>query len=160
MKKTKRIKLFVDRKVQGPLLVRVTCYWLTALVLMGLLSCIQVGLSSSAAPFEVKLTRALLSFGPALITSLIILPLLLLDCIRYSNRFAGPMIRLLGRVRTLAETGKAEPIQFREGDFWFDLAEQFNKVSARMDRLNTKVQTDTIDQVQSESTIAMAPPPA
>lgn len=158
--KTKRIKLFVDRKVQGPLLVRVTFYWLTALLLMALLSCIQVGLSSGAAPFEVKLTRVIMAFGPALITSLLILPLLLLDCIRYSNRFAGPMHRLLGRVRTLAETGKAEPIQFREGDFWFDMAEQFNKVSARVDRLQARVNSGDEESFKGDSTIAITTPTA
>lgn len=134
MKKSKRHLLLIDPKVQVPLLCRVTFYWLVSLTLMGLLIAIQIGLGSPNASFGVRMTRMVVSFGPALITSVLLLPLLLFDCVRFSNRFAGPMHRLRREFARLADTGEADRLHFREGDFWKDLADQYNRIAERTSR--------------------------
>lgn len=151
MTDSKRLKLFVDPKVQAPLLRRVAFYWIVSLVLMSLLACIQIGMSSPSASFGLKLSRVLMAFGPSLITAVLILPLVLVDCIRYSNRFAGPMHRLMKHAKQLADTGQAEPITFREGDFWYDLADQFNRIGERMKRLENG---DAVDPAASDIAVA------
>ena len=149
MNKSKRNLLLVDAKVQTPLLFRVTFYWLISLALMGLLIAIQVGYGSPSASLGLKLTRVLVAFGPALITSMLLLPLLLFDVVRYSNRFAGPMHRLRREFAKLADTGQAEQLDFREGDFWKELADQFNRIADRMERLEHAQQGSSLESVES-----------
>jgi hypothetical protein len=73
-------------------------------------------------------------FGPALVASLLLLPLVLFDVIRFSNRFAGPLVRLRRAMRTLARGEQVLPIKFRDGDYWQDFADDFNAVAATVQR--------------------------
>jgi hypothetical protein len=70
--------------------------------------------------------------GPALVASLLLLPLVVIDIIRVSNRFTGPLLRLRRSMRGLASGERVEPLYFREGDFWKDFADEFNEVIARV----------------------------
>jgi hypothetical protein len=135
MTQFKRTRLFIDPPVQGRLLCRVVIYWLTGVAVIGALAGLQVWLESSGAPMNVVLNRALLAFGPALIAALILLPLVLFDALRFSNKFAGPIFRLRNAVRRLADGTSYEPIHFRKGDYWFDLAEEFNRLADRLEHL-------------------------
>lgn len=72
-------------------------------------------------------------FGPVLITSLLIVPLILLDTVRLSNRFAGPMLRMRQTMRLLSEDRKVYPIHFRDNDFWGGFADDFNQMLARVE---------------------------
>ena len=71
-------------------------------------------------------------FGPALVASFILLPLVVYDIIRTSNRFTGPLLRLRRSMRALAAGEQVKEIRFRDGDFWQDLAEDFNAVARRV----------------------------
>ncbi|MGI9457346.1 MAG: hypothetical protein ACR2NU_12350 [Aeoliella sp.] len=132
MKTHKRKRLMVDPKLQIAVLCRVTMYWLVAVTVLCLMAAVQVVLTDSAVGYELLANRVMIAFGPALIASVIALPLLLFDCVRFTNKFAGPMHRLRREVKQLADTGKAEPMDFRKGDFWYDLAVQFNRLAERM----------------------------
>jgi hypothetical protein len=71
-------------------------------------------------------------FWPVLFASALVLPLLLADVLRVSNRFAGPMYRLRNALRDLADGKPVTPVKFREGDFWCNMADEFNRVLDRM----------------------------
>lgn len=135
MTQFKRTRLFIDPPVQGRLLCRVVIYWLTGVAVIGALAGLQVWMERSGAPTSVVLNRALLAFGPALIAAFVLLPLILFDALRFSNKFAGPIFRLRNAVRRLADGSSYEPIHFRKGDYWFDLAEEFNRLADRLERL-------------------------
>ena len=75
------------------------------------------------------------SVGPALVASLFLLPLIVMDCIRWSNRYAGPMVRLHESLQELADGRSVAPLTFRKGDLWFEMAAQFNRISARLSEL-------------------------
>ena len=60
------------------------------------------------------------------------LPVLLYDLAKYSNRFAGPVYRLQRNLNALAEGQSVAPMSFRENDYWQALAESFNKVASRL----------------------------
>jgi hypothetical protein len=136
MKDAKRTRLFIDPQVQGRLLCRVVLYWCMAVVVMGTLAGVQVAIEGRHAPFEVVANRTLLAFGPALIAAVIMLPLILFDALRFSNKFAGPMHRLRREVKRLADGDSYSPIDFRKGDFWYDLAQEFNRLADRLERLD------------------------
>ena len=133
MSKCRRSRIFIDREVQGALMVRVGFYWLFCLfsiVLMVL--CWQV-MTGPPKRFVELFYDIYQRHAPALAASLILLPIVMFDVVRMSNRFVGPMIRLRGGLTELAETGRARPITFRDQDFWQPLAGDFNRVAERVE---------------------------
>ena len=74
---------------------------------------------------------------PALFVSSLALPLALFDLILFSNRFAGPMLNFRRKFNELVEHETAETMHLRHGDFYPDLAENFNK-------LRDKIQSEKI----------------
>ncbi len=128
-----RKRLFVDPKVQGTLVIRVLSYWIVCLVTVTLmLLCWSVLCTPRL--FYTHLDDMWFHYGAALVASLILLPMVIVDIIRVTNRFAGPMLRLRRSMRALARGEHVEPIRFREGDFWKEFADEFNAVVARVQR--------------------------
>ena len=92
------------------------------------------------------------SVGPALIASVFLLPLIIMDCIRWSNRYAGPMVRLHGALTDLASGKHVEPLIFRKGDLWYEMAEQFNGISKRLEQAESRAATaQTSDALEHAS---------
>lgn len=132
---TKRKQLFVDSRVQGALAARVIMYWGASVATMALmLLCFRI-ITGPARLFYEHFDDMWFHYGPALAGSIIILPLLVIDVVRLSNRFAGPLVRLRRGMRALARGESVEPLHFREGDFWQEFAQEFNAVAARLQRL-------------------------
>jgi hypothetical protein len=138
MRNSPRKKTFIDRSVQGKLIVRVVCYWILCLfgafcVLAAtpiLLSCF---VPSPAAPTPDQLVlQTWRTFWPTFFASGLVLPLLILDVVRVSHRFAGPVYRLRNSLRDLANGKPVATVKFREGDFWYEMAEEFNRVATRV----------------------------
>jgi hypothetical protein len=67
-----------------------------------------------------------------LATSLLLLPIVVFDMVRFTNRLVGPMVRLRTALRCLCQGRPCEPLRFRHGDFWTELAEEFNALAARV----------------------------
>ena len=134
----RRRTYFVDKNVQGALALRVVGYW--AACLWGVF-CVLVGfpliltswfaLPNSPSPAEV-VYQTWADFWPAIVASLLMLPFLVKDVIRVSNRFVGPFFRLRGAMRQLAAGEFVGPIKFRKHDFWYEVAEDFNKIATRV----------------------------
>ena len=126
--------IFVDREVQGALLIRAALYWLFCLVSISLMVACWSAFNGPPRRFVDVATDVYLRFGPAFAASLILLPVVLLDVLRVSNRFVGPIVRLRAGLKELAENRPAQPINFRDDDFWRDIATNFNKAAARCAR--------------------------
>jgi hypothetical protein len=123
-----RKRLFVDPQVQGALLCRSFLYWLICVGLMtAMLACWQV---FTGPPQNLPQVFAALwfNYAPALVVSVLVLPLILFDVVRISNRFVGPVYRLRNSMRRLARGEEVRPIRFREGDFWLEFADEFNRI--------------------------------
>ena len=135
MKKTFRSRLLIDSNLQGALLCRVMLYWFLCVFVMLVLAGLQALWSSPGVSSALLLSRAMLAFGPALIASLVVLPVVLFDALRFSHRIAGPMHRLKSVSRQLADGERVSPVKFRDGDYWNDLAEQFNRIGDELGRL-------------------------
>lgn len=135
-KKRLRKRLLVDPKVQGVLIERVVAYWGVCLLTITLmLLCWQV-VTGPPQMFSMHLNAMWHNFGPALLASLLLLPLVVVDSIRLSNRFAGPLVRLRRSMRALADGETVEPIYFRDGDYWQEMADEFNAVAEQMRKLS------------------------
>ena len=71
---------------------------------------------------------------------MLVLPVVMFDMSRLTNRFAGPLFRLRGSMRRLARGERVDPVHFRENDYWQEIAEEFNAIVARIDRLESERQ--------------------
>jgi len=126
--------LLIDPKLQGSLICRVLLYWCLSVAIMMVLAGVQVVWRSPNIETGVALSRAVLAFGPALIASMVLLPFVAFDALRFSHRFAGPMHRLRNEARRLADGEQIRPVILRERDYWGDLADEFNRVAEQLNR--------------------------
>ena len=136
MSRRKRKRLFVDPKVQGAFLLRIFTYWFLCLVMSGVVLYSWMTLTRRALHLPIEEFWA--EFGPAVMVSALMLPILLFDSVRLTNRLAGPMHKVRRAMRNLANGEPSEPIHFRAGDFWRQLADDYNAVRQRMMELEER----------------------
>ena len=139
MKDRQRRRLFVDPKVQGALLIRAVMYWgfsLMAVTIM--LLCWRI-FTGPARAFWTHFDDMWFQFGSAFVASLLLLPLVIMDAVRISNRFCGPVVRLRSGLRSMGRGEEVGPLHFRETDCWSEMADDFNAVRARIDRLEREL---------------------
>ena len=74
--------------------------------------------------------------------------------ISFSNRFAGPLRRLLVAMRQLADGQPVRPIQFRSRDYYRDFAHEFNRILARV-----QTEKDESSGLASQSDVDRRPAP-
>jgi nitrogen fixation/metabolism regulation signal transduction histidine kinase len=74
-------------------------------------------------------------FGPALVVLLSLLPAIVYDSIRISNRFIGPLIRLRTAMQEVAQDETMEPLRCRRNDFAEDFFIAFNEMLERVNQL-------------------------
>ena len=145
-KKALRKHLFVDRKVQGALIARVVMYWIVCLITIALMLLCWDIVTGPARVFYRHFDDMWFFYGPPAIASFLLLPLVILDIIRISNRFVGPLLRLRRSMRALARGEYVEPIEFRGNDFWYDFADEFNALRARILQLSTDNESKIEDE--------------
>src|SRR5271157_508625 len=126
-----RKQFFADFRVQGALVVRVVLYWLMCLLTMMLLLLGWSMITDPIRPLNTHLTALWALYGPAAVASLLLLPVVIFDLLRLSNRFAGPMFRLRRSLHDLAQGKPVAAMRFRHGDFWQEFADDFNTIATR-----------------------------
>ena len=102
--------------MQGLLIFKVLLYWVNGFLTIGLLLAVWAVYTERPANSAELINNLLSSVGPALAASLFLLPLIVMDCVRWSNRYAGPMVRLHESLEQLADGKKVAPLTFRKGD--------------------------------------------
>lgn len=137
MSKHLRRRRFVDRDVQGRLLALFVRCWAISLSTAGGLTVlgwifVTPGISGFVGPdsFMVTILPMVLVGACA---SVLVLPLMLWDMVRVTHRFAGPLVRFKRHLREAANGGPLEPLHFRDGDDWPELAEAYNTLIARIE---------------------------
>lgn len=132
---------FIDNHVQGSLVRRILMHWAIFFVVTCMLVGVLNALSGDPSlPFMEKLWGSSGELGLVAISMIVLFPVFALDTVRFSNRFVGPISRLRRSLRELGETNTTEKIQFRDNDFWAEMAEEFNTV---VDMVEDKRQTAT-----------------
>ena len=143
-----RKKHFVDRAVQGTLLIHVVAYWVFFLFAAGVLVLFVEMLAGDPRDAAKNL---LPRHGPTVLAVLALAPIFLRDLCKLSNRFAGPIVRLQRAMRDLAEGREVSPIHFREHDFWQDLASDFNQVVERVQSSNKALYEEQVHANSADS---------
>lgn len=131
-KRDLRRHVFIDPKIQGALVARAVLYWVVCLMTITLMLLCWRVLTGPVRLFHQHLVDLGHFYAPALVASLLLLPVVIIDVVRLSNRFVGPLLRLRRSMRQLAQGEPVEPITFRNGDFWREFATEFNAVVTRV----------------------------
>ncbi len=158
MPRQPRRQHFVNSKVQGSLALRVVIYWLYCLLAVALMSCCWMVLfdrPATSGEFAARIWERTL---PTLLGSLLLLPIVMMDCVRYSNRFVGPIFRLGRALGRLADGQRVHNIEFRDGDFWFEYAQSFNRLNERIIALEEQLkatQSNDDNRMPEEEPVAV-----
>lgn len=130
-----RKKHFIDKAVQGTLLLRIVGHWVFFLFAAGaLLVFVEMLIVEPREVWKNLIPR----YGPTVLVVLVLTPIFIHDLSKLSNRFAGPIVSLRRAMRELAEGREVSAIHFRKNDFWKDLAVDFNRVNERVQALTTR----------------------
>jgi hypothetical protein len=143
MRLTPRRRLLVDTKVQFGLIARVVAYWCFCVIAIGLMLVAVEIVDAPEGDFlsYFRFDHVWSSHGVVMLAALILLPAILTDVLRFSNRFAGPVYRLRRSMRALGAGEFVAPIKFRDRDYWPELADEFNAISAYVDSLKQRLPT-------------------
>ncbi|MDA1049900.1 MAG: hypothetical protein O3C40_05405 [Planctomycetota bacterium] len=137
----RRRQIFADRKIQGTLLAHTAIYWFYCLFSVTLIAVCWIIFTKQPESSAELFTQLWLNCGPALLGSVLLLPLVLLDCLRLSSRFAGPMVRMQRVMRELAAGQTPPAFALRPGDYWTEFAENLNTVMERLRQQDPRTQT-------------------
>jgi hypothetical protein len=110
--------------------LRLVGYWLGTVIVCLLLAMVLGWFADPLASSEQNWQRQSWLAGSLLVATLLMLPIGVLHLIRFTHRFAGPIIRLRNVLNDLADGKPVPELRFRKGDYWHDLADAFNRVRA------------------------------
>ena len=135
MAQPQRTKHFIDKKVQGALARRILLHWLVFLAMAFAVSFIVQVLSNPFVSLTTHVENLWWTQGPFLLVTVFLLPVFVVDTVKLSHRFAGPIFSLRRAIREVAAGEPARKLKFRRGDFWQDLAQDYNAMLVRFGAL-------------------------
>jgi hypothetical protein len=139
----RRTKNFIDASVQGSLARRIIFHWLLFLLVASLAAFILQVLSNPFRPLPQHLNDIWLTHGPFFLVMVFLLPVFVVDSIKLSHRFAGPIYSLRRAIRDIAAGKPARKLKFRRHDFWHDVAEDYNAMLQRLDLMGDDAKPTT-----------------
>lgn len=132
MSRPQRRRKFVDSKVQGTLVRRVIFHWLVFITVASVTALLLQVLSDPFRPISEQFQDMWWTHGPFLVVMLFLLPVFVMDTVKLSHRFAGPIQNMRRVMREIADGQPPRKLQFRSNDFWHELAAEFNAMIARL----------------------------
>mgnify|MGYP006908324878 CR=1 FL=1 len=132
MPRQSRRQYFVNGKVQGALACRIALYWFFCLLTVATMTAFWLVLFDRPASAGEFAARMATQTAPVLLSSVLLLPLVILDSVRHSNRFVGPILRLGRALDRMADGQRVHNIEFRNDDFWYEHAQSFNRLNERV----------------------------
>ena len=127
-----RKKLYINPEVQRALILRSILHWFFYMSAILLVVAIFTTLRDPSQLALNLVFKSFVYFAPAIIASVVLLPLFVYDILKSSNRVAGPIFRLRNEIRTLASGEDISELSFRDGDHWSELADDFNLLADQL----------------------------
>jgi len=132
-----RRRILIDSGVQGALVRRTGLYAAATGIYLLIIFILSDALTHPREPFSESLFRCLdeaVFWAPGL---MLLAPLFAYDLIHISNRFVGPMFRLRRELQKLSNGEMVSPMYSRQGDFWADASESFNRLREELVELRS-----------------------
>lgn len=128
----KRTKSLVDPEVQGGIMRKVAVHWILFFICNAVALMIWVRLFEQPdADWGQTFGDTMRRFLPFFIITAALIPAFVLDTLKMSNRFAGPVSRLRRALHDAREGRAVKPLKFRGRDYWQDMATDFNALLER-----------------------------
>ncbi len=143
----RRKKRFIDSSVQGALTRRIIFQWLVFMVVTSAFSFVLQVLADPFRPMATHIKELWWAQGPFLLVMVFLLPVFVMDAIKLSHRFAGPIFSLRRAIRGVAQGETPRKIKFRRHDFWQDLAEDYNAMLERLDVVDETSETISTEKL-------------
>ena len=145
----KRKRTYVDATVQGALNRRLIVHWLVFLMASSVLAFMLHLLADPFTPLSDHLASLWRNQGPFLVAGIFLVPVFISDTIKLSHRFVGPISRIRGVMRKSGAGECCELVRLRPGDFWHELAGEFNAMLSRANLANSAGANDqTADETE------------
>ena len=125
----KRKQKYVDTNVQGALLRRILFHWVAFFFVTALTVILMKSLIGDMnLTFMENVKNSIGEFSLIGVILLCLFPVFMLDTVRFSNRFVGPIGRLRRHLQELGTEKSTQKCAFRDNDFWSEMAGEFNRV--------------------------------
>lgn len=148
---TGRKKVHADEAIQGELLFRAIVYWFFCVTVISLLVFACSILSGPPRPFGQVVRESLIAGAPVVFGAVILLPVVLIDVLRVSNRFVGPIHQVKNVLRQVVQGQPSDRVYLREGDFWQSLANDTNLIADALEA--SQPQEDEEDDFEVEEDV-------
>jgi hypothetical protein len=132
MSRPQRRQKYIDSQVQGALARRIIFHWLVFISVAAVAALLLQVLSDPFQPAGKHVENLWYTHGPFLVVLVFLLPVFVVDTIKISHRFAGPVFSLRRAMREVADGQAPRKLKFRDGDFWHGLAEDYNALVTRL----------------------------
>ncbi|MCI0335238.1 MAG: hypothetical protein L0228_18670 [Planctomycetes bacterium] len=151
MNKPRRTKHFVDTHVQGSLARRIILHWLIFLAVAALVAFLLQVLSNPFRPLTAHAQDMWWTHGPFLLVLTFLLPVFVVDTIKLSHRFAGPIHNLRRALHGIVSGEKPRKLKFRKRDFWHELADDYNAMLAKLELIEDEKDVNSKEPVASKN---------
>jgi hypothetical protein len=156
MSRIQRKQNYVDKHVQGALLQRIFFHWCIFFFVVSMsVVMLQALLGDPAQTLGERLKYELGEFIFLGVILVALFPAFMLDTIRFSNRFVGPIARLRRHLRQLSE-GNTERCKFRENDYWSEMAGEFNGAAELFEKQREELESKDAEIARLKSALNSA----
>jgi hypothetical protein len=128
----RRRRYFVDPEVQGALVLQAVGDWLCAAGTFAMVIFIFRVVPTLLSGTGNESPGLWYHFGPYVLASAVLLPIVTFNSVRFSNRFAGPMVRVRRTLKQLANGESPPNIALRHRDFWCEIGDDINEINQRL----------------------------
>lgn len=149
-KNERRKQFWVDPKLQGALVWSAVVHWTVILLSVATVLFLAAALSDLNAPVTAVTNMMSAYLIPVVLVSLFLLPIIVIDTIRQSNKLVGAVPRFHHAMQRLADGESTSPLIVREGDYWKGMADQFNRIALRLEELEAASNEKTSSNDQEE----------
>lgn len=120
--------VLVERELQLGLASRLLTYWCATWFAVFAIPIMTQMFLMADFSFNQLATRMIDDLWFPMMMSLILLPIVARDCVRYSNRVAGPIWRFQKTPRDVGDGKSVEAIQLHKEDYCQELADEVNRL--------------------------------
>lgn len=131
----RRKKEFVNKKIQGKLLVRLAVYWIVYHVMLWHAMFLyrfmyyrgEVLAGGRSLSFSQLYSQFVETHFSLIVCAVLVFPVILWDMLKLSHKVAGPLVRFQHALRQLGRGEYVERISLRKGDLLTDYQDAFNE---------------------------------
>lgn len=135
----KRQRIYVDQHVQGGIVVRLVALWVASTAVAVAVWFVMQFFADPTQGLAFYLAGAGKTLFPLLLAFGVTLPIAILQLLRFTHRFAGPVVRLRRMMHELANGDDVPTLKFRPNDYWQDLADEYNRAATALKESRARI---------------------